>query len=311
MKNLSLTLITTLIFSILSTQNAFSCLSCGCTGASSVSDMDAVGSNVGVFSRDNRFLVQLGSSFRDINGSFNENAKWYVKPNDSKLQTISNTLRVNYFTNFELNFSLQLSTVTNILDKASWGDFGSISPTDKSLLVGTSLGDISLQTSYKIFEGTNFSLTPWVNLSMPTGKAIGKPEELAGSGFYSTSIGLLVLSRYEKFEFINSLGYQIPLTQKTESSTYSLGQSVFYQLACNYDFLPNLKGGMSFYVTKGFWGVDNNTNPVFNIKLSPSVQYSLDYSKGLKLSLVYAPNLYGVNTLTDNSLSLVYYNFIK
>lgn len=311
MKKITLILSTALIFIASIQQKAFSCLSCSSTGAASVSDMDSLGSGLGVFSRENRFLIQLGTSFRDITGSFNETGKWYQKPSNSSIQSLTNNLRLNYFATSDLSFSLQLATISNMLDKASWGDFGSIAPTDNASLIGTSFGDMSLQTGYKVFDGMSFSLTPWININFPTGKAFGKPQEISGSGFYSTSLGLLVLSRYEKFEFVNSLSYQIPLNQKTETSTYSIGQSFFYQFSCNYDFLYNLKAGTSFYFTKGFWSTDNNANPVFNVKIAPSVQYSLDLEKGLKLSMVYSPNIYGTNTLTDNSLSLVYYNFIK
>ncbi|MFN8672679.1 MAG: hypothetical protein U0457_11455 [Candidatus Sericytochromatia bacterium] len=302
-------LLTNIIFLGFTIENAFSCLSCGCTGSSSISDMDSISNNVGTFSRGNDFLFQFGTSFRDINGSFNERGTWFEKPSNSRIQSLSNNLKLTYFPNYTWTFSVQTSIVSNFLEKASWGDFGSISPTDENLLLGTALGDFSIQTTYKLGELGNFSFNPWLNLTFPTGNAEGKSEYISGNGTYSTSLGFLVLSKFDKFEFINNISYQIPIYKKNTNLTYSLNNSFFIQSAMNYDIFYNLKASFGIYFTSGFWGNDNK-NPVFNLKVSPSIQYNLDNEKGFKLSFIYAPSFFGKNSLTDTSINLGYFNFI-
>ena len=286
------------------------CLSCGCGSSSSSSDLGANGGASSIFAKDKLFLLQLGSSYRDTNGSFNELGTWNKKPTDSNLSSLQNTFSLMYFPIKNLSLGLQIPVLANFMNKASFGSFGSIAPTDLSFTYGISLGDISTQVAYKVFEANDFALIPWIKVDLPTGDSSGKPENISGSGVFKLNGGLLGIKTYNKFEFIFNLGYQQPLgIPVNANSNFYPGNALMAQFNSNYQFNEKIKAGLGINGFVGKLLYSNSSIPTSKIKLTASGQYDFTMYNGVGISTGYDPQFLGANTTTDINLNLVFYQF--
>lgn len=295
--------------------SAYACLSCGC-GSSGVSgDLGALGGTSSIFSKGSKFLVQFGSSYRIIDGSFNESGHWNPMPTGGIVNSFQNSLSLMYMPTQDLSFGIQAPLVTNILSKATWGSFGSIDATDIDTKTGISLGDLNLQGTYKFLEtDNNFALAGWLNIGLPTGNASGQTENLSGSGVFSGSGGVLALKQWNNFETFLNIGYQVPFGNPQNTSTaFYIGQSLLYQVQGNYKITDNLRLGLGINGYFGKWLFSNNSQSlnISSLKIVPSVQYDFDVYNGIRFAVGYNPKFGGTNSLTDISIYTVLYHFIQ
>lgn len=293
--------------------DAQACLSCGCGTSGALSDMGAMGGLSGIFSKNKSFLFQLGSSFRNINGSFNELGDWNSVPLDSHIFSLQHTASLMYFPDKNLSLGAQLPIVTNVLNQASWGNFGSISPTDIGSRAATSLGDISLQATYKAWEINDLALGAWLRTDFPTGRISGPSESLSGSGVLKASGGVFSIKKINKFEILANIGYQQPLAlSENYISPFYAGNALLYQVQANYPLNMNLRlgGGVSGYI--GNWASQNNKSSGIStkFKLLLSAQYDVTMYDGIGLGIAYDPRFGGLNSSTDTSLNLVFYHYL-
>jgi hypothetical protein len=294
----------------------FACLSCGCESSGSSSDLSSLGAGSGIFSKGKSFLVQFGSSLKNINGSFNENGVWNNKPSDSSILSLQNTLGLMYFPTKELSFGLQIPLISNFLSGASWGAFGSISPTDiTNTLVGTSIGDLNLQGTYKFYENNEFDLASviWIRTGLPTGAINVNSENMTGNGIFSLSGGAFAIKKLYNFEFLANVGYQLPLAKIAQNTGYfSVGNAFLYQLQTNYQIKPELKVGLGINGILGNWLLTNNEQNMSTgkIRLNLSAQYDLTMFNGIGLNIGYDPQILGKNSMTDSSLNVVFYQYL-
>ena len=301
-----LTPLLTLIF----TQPSFACLSCGCGTSSSSSDLSSVGGASSIFSKDKSFLLQIGSSYKNINGSFNELSLWNKKPVDSDLTSIQNTFSLMYFPIKDFSISIQTPMLMNFFSKATFGTFGSINPTDLDFVQGISFGDTSTQLTYKAYESNNFAIVPWLKLDIPTGQSTGKPENISGSGVFKLNSGILSIKTLDKFEFILNLGYQHPLSANSNSNnTFYAGNAFMGQFNVNYQLTDKIKIGLGTNGFIGTWLYGKDSTITSKIKLTSSIQYDLSMFNGIGISSGYDPNFLGMNSSTDANLNLVFYQF--
>lgn len=258
-------------------------------------------------------MFQFGNSIKNTNGSFNELGNWNPTPLDSSIYTMQNTMSMMYFPTSEISLGFQLPFVANALSKATWGSFGSIAPTALTQSVlGTSLGDISFQGTYKIYDNNtnNFASSIWSKIDLPTGQATGRAENLSGSGVSKITGGLFAIKRLEKFEFIGNIGYQKPLGNLSYN-TFSVGNAFMYQGQTNYQVNHIFKFGLGFIGVVGEWLYNKNNNAILTnkIKLVASSQYDFSFYEGISLALSYDPQLFGRNTTTDTALNIVFYQY--
>ncbi|MEZ0373977.1 MAG: hypothetical protein ACAI44_33100 [Candidatus Sericytochromatia bacterium] len=309
---------------------ARACLSCGCGGSGSAADLGAIGGAASLFSGDNHWLIQSGGSFRQITGSFNELGKWNPTPSDSLLQSYTSVLGVMYFPSPDSSLGLQLPFQGNLLSGASWGSFGSISPSDASASFGGGIGDLQLQGSYKFLEWQSFALAGWSSLTLPTGPVHpANPAFTTGSGLPTLSGGLLGLYRlapadgffetepawWQRLDgevFLN-LGYAQALgTPPVQASPFFQGQSLLYQLQGNLRFAPGWLAGLGLNGQLGAWSAGpDRLQLASRLKLVPSLQYEITPTQGLRLAVGLDLPVLGANSLTDSSVYLVFYQFLK
>lgn len=295
---------------LLNIKPAFACLSCGCGTSGSSSDLGSIGGASAIFAKDKKFLLQIGSSYRDINGSFNELGKWYDKPSESMLSSLQSTLGLMYFPVRNFSIGVQLPLMVNFLSKAAYGSFGSIAPTDLNFTSGASLGDISTQLTYKVYEENNFALIPWFKADLPTGQSVGNPENLSGSGVLRLNGGVLGIKTIDKFEFLLNLGYQHPFGVPVSFNTnFYPGNALIGQVNGNYQIFGNLKAGLGISGFAGKLLYSNNSMPTFKIKFTASLQHDLSMYHGIGISAGYEPRFLGANTTTDTNLNIVFYQF--
>jgi hypothetical protein len=304
-------LIYILLFITFTGQPAMACLSCGCESSGSSADLGAIGAASGIFSKGKKFILQVGSGLRIVNGSFNEQGHWFPTPVNSSLLSMQNTLGLMYFPLPEISLGLQFPLVSNFLSGAAWGAFGSIAPTELGgTSSGTAVGDLSFQGTYKFYENNefNFASAVWARASLPTGQMNGKPEFLTGSGITSLTGGIFALKKYGSLELLVNAGYQQPLSRPAESS-FSVGNAFLYQLQANYQFTPEFKGGLGINGLLGNWllAVNNKSMSTSKLKLTANAQYDLTLFNGLGLSIGY--DLSGANAITDTTLNLVFYQY--
>lgn len=318
-----------LLTALLAAGPARACLTCGCGGSGSAADLSAIGSAASLFSGGHHWLFQTGGSFRQVTGSFNELGSWNPPPTDSLLQSYTGVFGVMYFPNPDLSFGLQLPVQGNYLAGAAWGSFGSISPTDTAPSFGGGLGDLQLQGSYKFFEWQNLALAAWGSLNLPTGPVTpATPAFTTGTGLPGLSGGLLALARtlpptdftagepdgwqtLTAEAFVN-LGYaQVFGSPPSQASPFFQGQSLLYQLQGNLMLAPGWLAGLGLNGQLGAWSAGTDRlQPASRLKLVPSLQYEINPSQGLRLALGFDLPVLGANSLTDNSVYLVYYQFM-
>ncbi len=307
---------------------AHACLSCGCGNSGSAADLGSMGSGSSLFSGGRQWLIQIGGSFRQITGSFNENGQWNPTPSQSALQTAAASLGVTYFPTSSLSLGLSLPVQFNRLDQASWGSFGSIAPTDTSAS-GGGLGDLQLQGSYTFWEANQIGLAAWTSLSLPTGRVdTDKPANLTGSGVANLSAGVMGVYRSpahfrqaelswqdwltsRDWEILLNLGYSQALANPpVQASPFFMGQSLLYQVQGNLVLAPQWVLGLGLNGQLGRWTAGpDRWQAASRIKLVPSLQYEIDMNQGIRLSLGADLPVVGANQLTDLAGSLVYYQF--
>lgn len=306
--------ISTLLFSAIIgfSTNANACLSCGC-GSSGVSgDLGALGGTSSIFSKGSKFMVQLGTSYRNVTGSFNESGKWSSMPIDGNISSVQSSLGLMYMPIQDLSIGIQAPLNINFLSKASWGSFGSISPTDLSPTSGISMGDMNVQGTYKFFEHDDLAFAGWLGLSLPTGNAQGNPENLSGSGVVSGSAGILALKQWNNFEVFANLGYQHPFSSPINTNTvFYIGNSLMYQVQGNYKITDNIRIGLGLSGYTGQLLFNSQSMGVGSLRIIPSVQYDFDVYRGIRAAYGYNPGLFSSNSLSDSTFYLVFYNFIQ
>ncbi len=305
-----------LIFLGLLNNPVYACLSCGCSSSGSSSDLGSLGAASSIFSKGKMFLFQLGSGLRSINGTFNEIGNWNPSPTDSGLYSLQNTLGLMYFPTTEISLGIQLPLVSNFLSKATWGSFGSIAPTDlPNTSIGTGLGDINLQATYKFYDddSSNFASAIWGKGSIPTGSNNGKPENMTGSGVTSIAAGIFGIKKLGKFEILANIGYQQPLGKSPNNTkSFSVGNAFLYQLQGSYQINPDFKAGLGLSGIIGKWLFTNSDTSMTTSKIGflVNAQYDLTPYNGIGLSIGYDPKFLGTNAMTDNSLNIVFYQFL-
>lgn len=311
---------------------AQACLSCGCGSTGSAADLGAIGGAASLFADDQRWLIQSGASFRQVTGSFNEQGQWFETPADSLLQSYQALLGVMYFPVPGLSLGLQLPVQGNLLSGVSWGNFGSLMPTDRPAALGAGLGDLQLQASYRFWGWEEGALAAWGSASLPTGRLDpALPEAATGSGQTGLSGGMMLLyrplqpvidlSRHDLhtwwqgliWEAFANLGYAQTLGEPpTGMSPFFQGQSLMYQLQGNVAFAPGWIAGLGLNGQLGSWQAGAGRQQLASrVKVVPSLQYEFNLSQGLRFAVGYDLPVFGANSLTDTSLYLVYYQFFK
>ena len=295
------------------TPKVLACLSCSCQSSGVSSELGALSGGSGIFSKGKHFMFQFGSSFLSTTGSVNELGNWNPTPLVSSIYTMQNTMSMMYFPTSEISLGLQVPFVANILSKATWGNFGSIAPTALSQsMIGTSLGDLSFQGTYKIYDDniSNFASSIWGKVDLPTGQATGRAESLSGSGVSKITGGFFAIKRLESFELIGNLGYQKPLGNLSYNN-FSIGNALMYQGQANYQVNHIFKVGLGFIGVLGEWLYNKNNNAILTnkIKLVATSQYDFSFYEGISLALSYDPQLFGRNTTTDTALNIVFYQY--
>jgi hypothetical protein len=295
---------------------AMACLSCGCGGSGSSADMGSITGTAGIFAQGRKMLLQQGVSFRQVTGSFNELGTWSPTPVGGSLQTLQGSLGVHLFPTPELGVGIQLPIAANALNKAAWGPYGSIMPTDVGPSVGGFLGDLSVQASYKLAEfdpGENASiaLASWGGLTMPTGLASGDPAGLTGNGLWAGQLGLTALGQWQDWEAIVNVGGQLPFGATNQAAPYAVGPGLVYQLQGNYRIADAWRLGLTL---NGFLGqsIANGGPPPWaaKLKIMPSVTWQYWRNQGVRAALGIDPMVAGRNSMTDATLFLVFFQYL-
>lgn len=291
---------------------AWACLSCGCGGSSASTDLGAVGGAASIFSLGHRFLLQQGVSFRAITGSFNELGAWSPVPLGGTMTTLQGTFGLRFFPSPDSSIGLTLPVVGNALDKAAWGPFGSVTPTDLPLTMGGALGDVALQGSYKVWESGPFAVGAWGGMVMPTGQATGDPAGLTGAGLWNAQTGLSGIVQLADWELIANLGAQIPLGGGGDQTVFALGPAALYQLQV--DYLPfdgwRFGLGLNGYLGQASTGAGETQQWSAKTKVLPSVAYQWSFTQGLRLAAGLDPTALGANSMTDATFYLVLFQFL-
>lgn len=326
----------TLLFALflsLTSLPTWACVTCSSGGSGSSADLGTIGGAASLFSGGNHWLIQSGGSFRQVTGTFNELGKWNPAPKDSLLQSYTGILGVMYFPDTAWSVGLQVPFLGNLLSGASWGSFGSITPTDTGASFGGGIGDLQLQSSYKFWEGEHFALAGWGGLSLPTGPVnVDNPVFTTGSGMPSASAGLLALYQLEydgviegepswletlRGEVFVNLGYSQAFgNPSAQVSPFFQGQSLLYQLQGNVQVLPGWITGLGLNGQLGAWHTAAAAAPrslqwASRLKLVPSVQYEICQTQGIRLAAGFDLPVFGSNSLTDVSVFAVYYQFFN
>lgn len=298
----------------LSASPAFACLSCGGSGSGVSADLGAVGGASSLFSMGQRWLIQEGVSFRAVTGSFNELGTWNPMPVGGSLNTLQASLGISYFPNIDTSLSVQLPFVANALEKASWGPWGSISPTDTPLTTGTSLGDAAIQGTYKFYETGDLAFAAWAGANLPSGQAAGDPAGLSGTGVVSGQGGLIALTHLGDFEFSGNVGYQRPFGNPTAAgATFFTGESWLYQVQSNYRLNDTWRFGLGVngFVGSGRLATSDVAVPTSKIKLIPSAQFAWSADQGIRIAGGYDPTRLGTNTMTDFTVYTIFYQYLQ
>jgi hypothetical protein len=284
---------------------AQACLSCGCGGSGSAADLGNAAASL--FAKDRQWLLQSGLSIRNFSGSFNERGTWNPAPQDSQITTVSGIISATYFPSLYSSVGLQVPVQATALRGATWGPLGSIAPTDLGLQVGGGLGDIQLQGSYTFLSNLSWATAAWGNLTLPTGQAQGDPQGLTGAGVFSGSAGILtVFKPMETVELFLNVGYSLPFGAPDPTQTpFFLGQALLWQLQGNWQFADRWRVGLGLAGHVGAWNGMGPNQLSSRLKITPSDMYS-----GVRLGVGIDPPMWGSNNLTDNGLSLVYYQYL-
>lgn len=293
---------------------AWACLSCGCAGSSSSSDMGAVGGAASIFSMGSKWLVQRGLSFRNVTGSFNERGSWNPTPVGGALQTVQGTLGVMYFPTMETSFGVQLPVLLNTLDKATWGPAGSIMPTDVGATQGIAMGDVAVNGTYKLYEADVWAVAAWGGANAPTGRYAGDAASLAGSGAWSGSGGLVGVSQLGDWELIGQLGYQRALgSPSSEAALYYMDNAFTGQMRVSKLLTDQWRAGLAVNALRGDWRTSDTaiSFPTARYRISPNLQYAWKTSEGISFALGFDPASLGTNTMTDLSVYAVLYQFLN
>jgi hypothetical protein len=114
-------------------------------------------------------------------------------------------------------------------------------------------------------------------------------------------------------EVFLDLGYGQALgNPPSQANPFFQGQSLLYQLQGDLTFAPGWLAGLGFNGQFGAWSAGaGRLQPANRLRLTPSLQYELNPTQGLRLALGIDLPVLGANSLTDTSLSLVFYQFLK
>lgn len=295
---------------LLLAQPAQACLSCGCGGSGSAADLGNAAASL--FAKDRQWLLQTGASLRSFSGSFNERGTWNPAPQDSQLLALNGIVSATYFPSLYSSLGVQVPLQGTALRGATWGPLGSIAPTDLGWQTGGGIGDIQLQGSYTFFSSLHWATAAWGNLTLPTGRAQGDPQALTGAGIWSGSAGVLgVFKPLETVELFVNLGYSLPFnTPDPATSPFFLGQALLWQAQGNWQFADRWRVGLGLTGHVGSWSGTRPAQLSSRIKITPSLQFEIDMYSGIRLGAGFDPPVWGSNNLTDNSLSLVYYQYL-
>jgi hypothetical protein len=303
-----------LAFSLTAITPAWACLSCGCGGSGSSADMGAVSGTAGMFGLGRHWLFQQGLNLRMVTGSFNELGTWAPTPVGGSLQTLQASVGVNYFPIANVGIGITVPAAINALNKASWGPFGSVSPTDLPASVGGMLGDLTVQGSFKFWEAGPFAAATWGSLTLPTGQSTGDPSSLTGSGLWSGQLGLTGLGQWGDWEAIASVGGQAPLgSSPTQISTFAVGPSLLYQVQGSYRLTEAWRLGMtaSGYVGSTLIPGDQPVGSIAaKLKLMPHVTFQWQPTLGVRAALGIDPMTLGRNSMTDATLLLTFFQYL-
>lgn len=293
---------------------AWACLSCGCGGTGASADLGVVGGAASLFSMGNRWLIQQGVAVRGVTGSLNELGAWSPTPTGGALGSLVGTLGVTYFPAMGTSLSLQLPMVANVLDKASWGAFGSVAATDQPRQSGLALGDVGLQGAYTLYEGPSWALAAWGGASLPSGNAGGEPVRLSGAGVFSGQAGAMAIAQAGPLELVGNLGYQLPLgTPPSTASSFYLGRAWLYQLQANWAFAERFRAGLGVngFAGRGVFGASAVPVPMSKLKLVPSLQWDFAPRHGVRLALGSDLPTLGASAMTDVTAYAVFYQFFR
>lgn len=295
---------------------ATACMSCGCGGSGASAEMGAITGTAGLFAQGRKLLLQQGVSFRQVTGSFNELGTWSAMPIDGSLQTLSGTLGVHWFPTSELGLGVQLPLAANALNKATWGPYGSILPTDQGQALGGFLGDVSLQASYKLLElepaeNASLAFATWGGLTMPTGLASGDPAALTGNGLWAGQLGLTALGQWNGWESIVNVGGQLPFGISGQAAPFAVGPGLVYQLQGNYALADDWRVGVAVNGFLGQAAANGGPPPwVAKVKIIPSVTWQFWRNQGVRAALGIDPLVAGRNSMTDATLFLVFFQYL-
>lgn len=292
---------------------ALACLSCSCGGTSASADVGMASGAGSMFAMGNKWLVQTAGAARTITGSFNDRGSWFGVPTDGSLYSVQTTVGLSYFPNPDSSIGIQLPLVVNSLDKATWGPFGSVMPTDLERSTRGAFGDVVLQGSYKVLEWQNTALLGWGGLIVPTGNAAGDPAALSGGGTFSGVAGLNGMAVFDEWEVMAAMGYQRPLGAPAAGAVFNMGDTWMYRVSGSYAVGNKWRLGLGLggFLGNGRFGTEGAPVPTSKLSVLPSVQYSLNFTSGVRLGMSIDPNLMGSNAMTDAGIQLVYFRYLK
>lgn len=292
---------------------AQACLSCGCGGSGSSADMGALSGSAGMFGQGRHWLLQQGLSLRTVTGSFNELGTWAPTPVGGSLQTLQGSIAVNYFPVDNIGIGITLPAAVNALNKASWGPFGSVSPTDLPQSVGGMIGDVTVQSTFKFWEEGALAVATFGGLTLPTGQATGDPSSLTGSGLWSGQLGLTGIGQWDDWEAIVSLGGQVPLgTLPNLTPTFALGPSLVYQVQGSYRLTNAWRLGLTAngYLGQTLMPGDQPASVASKLKLMPHTTFQWHPTQGVRAAVGIDPFTLGRNSMTDVTAFLVFFQYL-
>jgi hypothetical protein len=286
--------------------------SCGCSGTGTATEMGALGGTSSMYALGHRFLLQESLALRSVTGSFNETGTWTPPPVDGALRTLQGTMAVVFFPVRGSSIGITLPVAGNALNNASWGPFGSINATETPSAIGGAIGDVSLQGSHRLWHNDEYVVSAWGGLQLPTGQAYGDPAGLTGAGLLAGQLGLAAIAQWGDWEAVANVGSQLPIVATAaRTGVFALGPTLLYQIQMNRQLSPEWRVGLGCSGYFGQMASGSTAMPAAKLKLTPSLIYQWDMTRGMRLSLGLDPMLLGRNAMTDATLSAVFFQFLN
>lgn len=291
---------------------ALACGTCACSV--NMSEVGSLGGGSNLYQRSNRFLLQQDVSYRSVNGTFNDQGTLRDIPLGTSIQALQATFGLAYFATPELLVGLQAPVLGNLYRGATPGSFGTVGLLEADSR-GAFLGDVSLQAAYRLLAGNGPwpALGVWAGTLAPTGRSAGVDAEITGAGIWNATLGGTATGESGPWSYEGSLGYQRPLgTPSGQATNYFIGDAVVFQATGGYQLTESWKLGLGL---NGYRGQSPQSTggaiSMSNVKLVPSVTYSLTRDMSLRLGVGFTPGYVARNALSDLSAYCTFYQYLN